>query len=117
MATKRPSSPSSSSSSPKREAKKLKVTTNTTLTPPTFSVGDDQALVYLKENGYCVYKDVITEDKNKIAVDKLWTWLESLGTGIKRNDVKTWDNKNWPEMFVYGIFDRYVSSHIINTIY
>lgn len=70
-------------------------------------MGEETALEYLKENGYCVFRDVVSDEKNTLAVGKLWTWLESLGTGIKRNDVNTWNNKNWPEMFVYGIFDRY----------
>jgi hypothetical protein len=34
-------------------------------------------------------------------------WLEGLGTGIKRGDLSTLDNKFWPEMYVNGIFERY----------
>ena len=82
------------------------VVTNTTLTPPTFKIGDEKAKEYLAENGLVVFSDVVDEEKNAKAVGLMWDWLEGLGTGIKRNEVKTWANKNWPEMFVNGIFER-----------
>ena len=122
MNKKRPASPPPSSSSThthtpssppapyKQDIKKQKqVDTRATFTPPLFDVGDEAATSYLEENGLVVFRDVIDDASNKKAVDLLWQWLEGLGTGIARGDVKTWDNKYWPEMFVNGIFDRYAS--------
>eukprot|EP00026_Physarum_polycephalum_P009822 Phypoly_transcript_09959.p1 GENE.Phypoly_transcript_09959~~Phypoly_transcript_09959.p1 ORF type:complete len:402 (+),score=66.12 Phypoly_transcript_09959:26-1207(+) len=113
---KSPSSSSSTSGSPapisttpyKPDLKKQKqVDTRATLSPPTFAIGDEAAKTYLEENGYVVFRDVVNEEKNTKAVSLLWDWLEGLGTGIKRGKVGTWENKNWPEMFVNGIFERY----------
>jgi ectoine hydroxylase-related dioxygenase (phytanoyl-CoA dioxygenase family) len=53
-------------------------------------------LEHFQKEGYSVIPDVLTEEKNKSYVSRYWDWLESLGTGIKRNDKKTWIGKNWP---------------------
>ena len=50
---------------------------------------------FLKEYGYVVIK-ALSETEAAHAVDLTWEYLESLGTGIKRNDYKTWNKDQWP---------------------
>ena len=49
----------------------------------------------LQKYGYCVIKNVFTNKECNETIDDIWKWLEGLGTGIKRNDKKTWNNNNW----------------------
>lgn len=49
----------------------------------------------LQKYGYCVIKNVFTEKECDDTITLMWTWLEGLGTGIKRNDKTTWNNDNW----------------------
>eukprot|EP01122_Echinamoeba_exundans_P011570 TRINITY_DN4640_c0_g1_i1.p1 TRINITY_DN4640_c0_g1~~TRINITY_DN4640_c0_g1_i1.p1 ORF type:complete len:414 (-),score=58.34 TRINITY_DN4640_c0_g1_i1:1522-2763(-) len=62
---------------------------------------------YLKENGYVVIKNVLSPQKVEEVQGKVWDFLESLGTGIKRNDKSTWVNANWPNTFSNGIISHY----------
>lgn len=50
----------------------------------------------LKENGYAVVENVLSRDEIEQARDLFWEWLDSLGTGIIRDDSSTWKNDNWP---------------------
>jgi ectoine hydroxylase-related dioxygenase (phytanoyl-CoA dioxygenase family) len=62
---------------------------------------------YLQENGYVVIKNVLLPEKVKEVRGKVWDFLESLGTGIKRDDKSTWANQNWPNTFSNGIISQY----------
>src|SRR5687767_9853757 len=50
----------------------------------------------LLDNGYSVKENVITPQKAEEYVKRAWDWLEGLGTGIKRDDIKTQKTDNWP---------------------
>ncbi|ARF12475.1 2OG-FeII oxygenase [Klosneuvirus KNV1] len=50
----------------------------------------------LQKYGYCVVENVLTPMECDERIDDMWTWLEGLGTGIKRSDKTTWSNNYWP---------------------
>ena len=62
---------------------------------PRFTPGSEDSRKFLKEYGYVVIK-ALSETEAAHAVDLTWEYLESLGTGIKRNDYKTWNKDQWP---------------------
>jgi Phytanoyl-CoA dioxygenase (PhyH) len=64
----------------------------TTFTPPRFEIDDEKALEYLNNNGYVVFGNVLNNTEIQSAIDLFWDWIESLGKGIKRNDVRTWNS-------------------------
>jgi hypothetical protein len=49
----------------------------------------------LKEDGYCVIPSILSDEECNSGIDGLWTWLESLGTGIKRKEKSSWSDKKW----------------------
>lgn len=57
--------------------------------------GEDPT-INLKKYGYCVVENVFTDNECDNTINQMWEWLEGLGTGIKRNDKTSWNNKNWP---------------------
>ena len=70
----------------------------------------DEAFVQLYEEGVCVIPDVLSDDKCNKYIDDIWTWLEGIGTGIKRDDKSTWTSENWP-MNIHGIVEYPSASH------
>ncbi len=58
-------------------------------------IGEDPK-TNLQKYGYCVVEGVFTNKECKNTIDSIWKWLEGLDTGIKKNNKKTWSNKNWP---------------------
>ena len=65
---------------------------------PHFAVGDPAAAEYLRDEGYCVFADVLTPHECTAGVDGIWQWLEGLGSGIRRQDPATWNDARWPEV-------------------
>jgi len=53
-------------------------------------------LHHLKAHGYVVVKGVVSSDEVSHAKSLIWDWLENLGSGIKRDDPRTWRDSNWP---------------------
>jgi len=53
-------------------------------------------LEYLEEYGYVRIKSVINHDEILHARSLFWDWMESLGTGINRENPNTWDDDKWP---------------------
>ena len=51
---------------------------------------------YLKKYGYCVVENVMTKEFCEKIVNDMWSWLENLGTGIKKDNPASWNNDNWP---------------------
>ena len=43
-------------------------------------------------------------------IDSVWKWLEGLGSGIKRDDPKTWTQPHWPDTHK-GIFNILEVAH------
>lgn len=60
----------------------------------------------LKKYGYCVVENILTEFECNNTINKIWDWLEGLGTGIKRNDPKTWSNEYWPFCIRAGLIQH-----------
>jgi len=50
-----------------------------------------EALQYMEENGYVIFKQVASEDELKQARNLMWEFFEGLNRGVKRDDVKTWN--------------------------
>lgn len=76
--------------------------------PYTFSLEDTDAWkAYLDENGFVVIKQVADTNHILKATSLMWNFLESLGTGIKKDDPETWKNANWPHALGTGIISQY----------
>jgi hypothetical protein len=74
------------------------------LFPHVFELSElDSASEYLQERGYVVVGDVMSEVERLQGLSLLWDYLEGLGTGISRNDPRTWENANWIEIFSVAI--------------
>lgn len=63
--------------------------------PPRFSVQDqtdfDRGIDYLNEQGYAVFKDVMSEHEVQEHKTRLWEFLEGIPhLHIQRNDPNTW---------------------------
>ncbi len=54
-----------------------------------------ECLAKLKEDGYCVVPSVLNDEECAAGIDGMWTWLESLGTGINRKEENSWNEKRW----------------------
>ena len=67
-------------------------------------------IIQLKNEGYCVIPNILTEDECNITIEKIWDWLESLSSGIDRNDSSTWNSQNWPPS-VRGIIQHLRVGH------
>jgi len=60
----------------------------------------------LTENGYCVIPNILNETKCNNYIEKIWDWLESLESGIDRNNADSWKGTNWPPN-TRGIFKQF----------
>jgi len=60
----------------------------------------------LQKYGYCVVEDVFDEKFCKSTIDEMWNWLKGLGTGIRRNDPKTWTIDKWPYCLRAGMLQH-----------
>jgi hypothetical protein len=80
--------------------KKSEVDVDYQVISPRFSVENieelQQGIEHLKERGYAVFSDVLTNDEISNSKDLLWKYLETLKTSspIRRDDPQTWDT-NW----------------------
>nr|QYA18863.1 oxidoreductase [Clandestinovirus] len=73
-----------------------------------FSLTDTELwMKHLDEQGFAVVSGVCTQEEIVTAFDHLWNFFESLGSGIDRNDPKTWDNEGWPNTFCNGIISQH----------
>jgi len=69
-------------------------------------------LQHLREHGYVVVKNVVSPEEVDTAKSLVWKWLENLGSGIRRDDVSTWGNANWPGSTFLGFMTTYGGGHI-----
>ena len=56
----------------------------------------DVEFTKLEENGFTVLPSVLTSDECSVIRDKIWSWLENVGTGIQRDKPETWKSASWP---------------------
>jgi len=74
-----------------------------------FSIKNESvdAVKYLDDHGYVVFKDVLTEEEILKARELLWKWILTNGAGnIHRDDPQTWGNNNWPGNRQNGIISE-----------
>ncbi|KAK9828670.1 hypothetical protein WJX72_001442 [[Myrmecia] bisecta] len=69
-----------------------------------------EAAACLKEHGWAVIEGILPPDVCQEYVNSVWDWLESLGTGISRENPASWDHTRWPESF-RGIINTLEVSH------
>ena len=62
----------------------------------------------LEIEGYTVIPNVICNSQANEYINSIWNWLESLQTGIQREDPSTWKSKNWP-ISIHGIIQHYMA--------
>lgn len=58
----------------------------------------------LAQKGYAVVP-LLSQSECDVYVDRMWTWIEGLGTGVLRDDPATWGTQ-WPG-HLHGIFKCY----------
>lgn len=68
------------------------------LHPERFDAGSRSSLAHLHEHGYVVIRNALSNEEVSRTLDLTWSYLESLGTGIRRDDVETWGDERWPLM-------------------
>ncbi len=65
--------------------------------PRRFSLSDGaSAQRFLADEGYVIYRDVLSPAECCSGMALLWDWLEALGTGIDRGRPETWCDERWP---------------------
>jgi len=75
-----------------------------TVTPPTFAPDEFENIEkFMKENGYVVVRDIISDEEHSNGLNLFWDMMVQLNPNIKRNDYTTWTNKQWPGRFADGI--------------
>lgn len=70
---------------------------------PRFAPGSKDSVDFFRENGYVVIAEALNQAEVAKALDLTWKYLETLGTGIDRNDPSTWTNERWPTCAHGGI--------------
>lgn len=70
---------------------------------PRLQAGSPASVKYFEEHGYVVIAGALTKDEVASALNLTWKYLETLGTGIKRDDPSTWNNERWPTCAHGGI--------------
>ena len=73
----------------------------TQLTPeyvhvPRLPAGSQESLDHLESEGYVVIANALSSTEADQALDLTWDYLQSLGTGVDRNNVDTWGDDQWP---------------------
>jgi len=62
--------------------------------------------LFLKENGYVVIRDILSDSEFETGLNLFWEMMAQLNPSIKRNDYTTWTNKEWPGRFSDGIINQ-----------
>lgn len=70
---------------------------------PRFAPGSPDSVRHFQEHGYVVIAKALSQSEVARALDLTWSYLEKLGTGIKRSDPSTWSNEAWPTLAHGGI--------------
>ena len=60
----------------------------------------------LNENGYCVIPNILDSNTCDNYIERIWDWLESLNSGINRDEPNSWKGTNWPPN-TRGIFKHF----------
>jgi hypothetical protein len=60
-----------------------------------FEAGSLEANAFLEANGFLVIKSVLSPHECSEGLSLAWDFLEGLGSGIRRDDVRTWTDEHW----------------------
>jgi hypothetical protein len=63
---------------------------------PRLPPGSAALEAHLRTEGWAVARGVLEPSECDVAMGHLWNFLEALGTGVRRDDIRTWDNTRWP---------------------
>ncbi len=63
----------------------------------------------LQKYGYCVVENVYTKQECAYTINKMWHFLENIGTGISRSDLTTWTNDRWPPHLHQGMLHHSIA--------
>tara|TARA_B100000963_G_scaffold361747_1_gene399224 strand:- start:4631 stop:5566 length:936 start_codon:yes stop_codon:yes gene_type:complete len=74
-----------------------------TITPPTFSTDNNDALTFLENNGYVVFSNVLTSDSKTDFFNCFKEDMKTLSPNFNIYDSNTWIIKNYPGMFSKGM--------------
>jgi len=69
-----------------------------------------RAAEHLRRRGWAVIENVLSPVECASLVDEGWRWLESLGTGLKRDQPETWKASAWPPN-IHGIVQQSEVGH------
>ena len=68
-------------------------------------------LQHLGDEGFVVLRGAVPAAAVDRARDLHWDWLESLGSGILRDDPRTWHDRAWPGMATAGFMQSHGGGH------
>lgn len=68
-------------------------------------------MAHLHEHGSVVLRSVLSQEEVRRATELFWEWLEALGSGVRRDDPSTWQDKNWPGSGAIGFCVSYGGCH------
>jgi len=80
-----------------------KVHTVVPFAPPKFAIDDPKAYQYLNENGYAVIANVATNEELEQGKQLYWKYMNEGFPNVKKDDINTWGNDNWPKWGATGI--------------
>lgn len=86
-------------------------TSSPTAAPPTYTrtgtrgVEETDLIINdLRSNGYSVVGGVLSSEECQEAIDGMWDWLASLGSGITKYSPDTWGNNRWATLINSWLF-------------
>lgn len=67
----------------------------------SFSLNEEEEIKkFFTEYGFVIIRDVLSKEDCKLTIDEMWSILE--GYDIKRDDIETWDNRNWRRTGIFS---------------
>jgi len=77
------------------------------ITPSLFNIPNDdtdsQWRKYFEDHGYVVFSNILTDDEQKEYIDMCWKDMISVSPTLRREDVTTWTNANFPGLINKGM--------------
>jgi hypothetical protein len=73
--------------------------------PPKFEATDPAAFKYLDDHGYVVFRNIATQEELQQGKELFWKFMGASFPAIKRDNISTWGNDNWPKWADTGIID------------
>ena len=64
----------------------------------------EQMIQQYREYGICVIQDVFTSQECNKSIEETIRSIEQLGSGVRRDDVSTWNRQNLPSQVRVGMY-------------